>query len=287
MIKLLRKHKLLLRGLPTMKKTYNLSLSTIIKTVAGFKTEQTEKTVFNTNKLPAFDSEILKNTLPIIESVTSKRGVNCNNVEYIDGALIRGKIEQTLAMEIKSLYVVLGQREIDELLNLHMTILPVPYYFTTGEGSDLEKGFYTDVYGSMHIDDLLDAEKVLSINADCYADFNRKASNVNEIRKGEYSERDRYGVVETVTLDLTTFLSFGNNLMEKHSFLEKRGGHWSKTQGLPDVTNFFEFTPEQQTEYKKGAYRACVKVQCFSTDYSFLVDPQGYDYARYTAVVAN
>lgn len=266
-----------------IKSTYTLKLSTIIKTVAGYEKQEELKDVHNTQALPSFSSEMLPKTMPILEAALSQRFFNEKNAEYIDGAIVRKNIEKIFDMSDDALSVM-DTKEIHVLLDLHRSILPVPYYFTSGNGT-LEKGFYTDIHGSLLLDSLIDPMELFEIETD-HAYFNRKACDVNDVRKGKYKEYDRYAVLETITLDLKSFLELGNDLLADRTFLENRGGTWTTATDLPDVS-FFELTEEQRQQFRNGAFRACVKVQCYHTKYAFLIDPQGYNYARYTAIIEN
>ncbi|MDA1509602.1 hypothetical protein ORN01_25325 [Bacillus cereus] len=116
--------------------------------------------------------------------------------------------------------------------------------------------------------------------------FVRKASNVNEVQKGEFADYDRYAISEEIKMDIVEFNEFSQNLLSDRKCLEGKGGTYTTTEpeGCEDVENFFELTPAQQDQWRKGAYRKCIKVTCEASTFSLIVDPQGYNYARYTAI---
>ncbi|WP_324658859.1 hypothetical protein [Bacillus cereus] len=118
------------------------------------------------------------------------------------------------------------------------------------------------------------------------ARFESKPSNVKEVQKGEISSYDSYAVAETIQLSMVEFYDLCDSLLSDREYLEGKGGTYTTTEpeGCDDVENFFDLTPAQQTEWRKGAYRNCVKVTCDSATFDLLIDPQGYNYGRYVAI---
>lgn len=118
------------------------------------------------------------------------------------------------------------------------------------------------------------------------ARFESKPSNVEEVKKGEISSYDRYAVAETIELNMVDFYALCDSLLSDRDYLKGKGGTYTTTEpeGCEDVENFFDLTPAQQDEWRKGAYRNCVKVTCSSATFDLLIDPQGYNYGRYVAI---
>ena len=116
--------------------------------------------------------------------------------------------------------------------------------------------------------------------------FVRKASNVNEVMKGEFADYDRYAISEEIKMDITEFNEFSQNLLSDSPHLEGKGGTYTTTEpeGCDDVENFYELTEQQRQQWLKGAYRKCVKVSCEASTFSLIIDPQGYNYGRYVAI---
>ncbi|PAW37885.1 hypothetical protein CKQ70_30565 [Bacillus toyonensis] len=118
------------------------------------------------------------------------------------------------------------------------------------------------------------------------AHFESKPSNVEEVKKREISSYDRYAVAETIELSIVDFYSLCDSLLSDRDYLKGKGGTYTTTEpeGCDDVENFFDLTPAQQKEWRRGAYRNCVKVTCSSATFDLLIDPQGYNYGRYVAI---
>lgn len=118
------------------------------------------------------------------------------------------------------------------------------------------------------------------------AHFESKPSNIEEVKKGEISSYDSYAVAETIELNVIDFYSLCDSLLSDRDYLKGKGGTYTTTEpeGCDDVENFFDLTPAQQNQWRKGAYRNCVKVTCSSATFDLLIDPQGYSYARYVAI---
>ncbi|MDF3555526.1 hypothetical protein LAV92_28095 [Bacillus cereus] len=118
------------------------------------------------------------------------------------------------------------------------------------------------------------------------ARFESKPSNIEEVKKGEISSYDKYAVAETIELSIVEFYDLCDSLLSDREYLEGKGGTYTTTEpeGCEDVENFFDLTPAQQDEWRKGAYRNCVKVTCVDATFDILIDPQGYNYGRYVAI---
>ena len=75
-------------------------------------------------------------------------------------------------------------------------------------------------------------------------------------------------------------------LSDGYEFIAGKGDTKSHAQGLPDVESWFDLTPAQQEAWKAEAYNSGVLVICPGRQ-SLIIDPQGYNYARYVCLVEN
>jgi len=118
------------------------------------------------------------------------------------------------------------------------------------------------------------------------ADFSSKPANVTEVKDMKISSYVSYAVVEEVVLPSDEFYFLSSNLGATFDFLEGKGGTRTTTEpeGIEHLEHFYQMNEDQRKEWLKGSYRACVKVTCPTAMYSLLIDPQGYDYARYVAI---
>lgn len=118
------------------------------------------------------------------------------------------------------------------------------------------------------------------------AHFESKPSSIEEVKRKEISSYDSYAVVEEIEMKMEQFVFLSNDLLAGYDFLKGKGGTNTTTEpeGIEHLNHFYEMTEEQQKEWKRGAYRECVKVTSPMASYSLLIDPQGYDYGRYVAI---
>ncbi|HEF5065756.1 hypothetical protein [Bacillus paramobilis] len=118
------------------------------------------------------------------------------------------------------------------------------------------------------------------------AHFESKPSSIEEVKRKEISSYDSYAVVEEIEMKMEQFVFLSNDLLAGYDFLKGKGGTNTTTEpeGVEHLNHFYEMTEAQQQEWKRGAYRECVKVTSPMASYSLLIDPQGYDYGRYVAI---
>jgi len=117
--------------------------------------------------------------------------------------------------------------------------------------------------------------------------FARKPSTAKEALKCEYKDFDRYVIMEEYTVSSTEFYNLCSNLIVDNDLFEDfKGGTYSTTDPTDenDTRRWFELTEAERKQWQKGAYRACVKVASETSKFSLIIDPQGYNYARYVAV---
>jgi hypothetical protein len=117
--------------------------------------------------------------------------------------------------------------------------------------------------------------------------FARKPSTAKEALKCEYKDYDRYVIMEEYTVSSTEFYNLCSNLIVDNDLFEDfKGGTYSTTDPTEegDTRQWFQLTEEERNQFSKGAYRACVRVASEGSKFSLIIDPQGYNYARYVAV---
>lgn len=89
-------------------------------------------------------------------------------------------------------------------------------------------------------------------------------------------------VQELVILTNEDFNEFKYSLLNDQDWLSGKGGHDSEYKVSEDL-EWFQLTEEQQNLWRAQAYRLVIMVQNENGE-SILVDPQGYNYARYCGV---
>ncbi|WP_163530859.1 hypothetical protein [Halobacillus ihumii] len=95
-----------------------------------------------------------------------------------------------------------------------------------------------------------------------------------------------FKVVEIAIMDAEEYEYFKYNLLADWDFLEGKGGTDSTTAPASiEGKRFFEWTEEERRQVMRGAFRECVGVTTPQAKEMIVVDPQGYNYARYSTIV--
>lgn len=119
--------------------------------------------------------------------------------------------------------------------------------------------------------------------------FASKPCSFKDITERYCASYDRYAVVKTFTLSKDEFNLFKESLNMEILNTDFRGGSTS-TYDMPaefDNMGFYEIPEDEQAKHIMQSYMICAEVYCNEYDYSLIIDPEGYDYARYVAIVGN
>lgn len=116
-------------------------------------------------------------------------------------------------------------------------------------------------------------------------DFSRKVNTMYEASGDMDASVDRYKVMETVALEEEAFAEFAFSFLEDYPFLAGKGGIGCDLD-IFQGRDFGYLNNEERQLYNEFAYRECVVVYCPTQRLCFVVDPQGYDYARYVHITA-
>lgn len=117
--------------------------------------------------------------------------------------------------------------------------------------------------------------------------FMSKPCQFSDIEKMEMATYDNYIIDNTITISKATFDQFKESFSMDLLPIEFTGGTSSIYEGLSDKESFYDNSIEEQQKWIEGVYNIVLKVVCDDYDYSLLVDPQGYNYARYVALINN
>ena len=110
-------------------------------------------------------------------------------------------------------------------------------------------------------------------------DFSDYLSQMNETVKRKVE------IDEIITLSNEDFETFKTSLLDRHSWLEGKGGTNSTFELGREIENVWKMNNEEMEQWRKNAYNVCVMIQNEKGE-NILVDPQGYSYARYCGVIA-
>tara|TARA_R110002020_G_C16321697_1_gene774875 strand:- start:20231 stop:20647 length:417 start_codon:yes stop_codon:yes gene_type:complete len=94
---------------------------------------------------------------------------------------------------------------------------------------------------------------------------------------------EKVEINEIITLSDNSFNYFKTALLDSHDWLDGKGG--ADSEYKIEFTNFWELTATQQQEWRERSYLTVILVQNTKGD-NILVDPQGYNYARYCGQIA-
>lgn len=103
-----------------------------------------------------------------------------------------------------------------------------------------------------------------------------------QVKKGHCSKEEAK-ICAIAVMSNDEFLKFSNTLMNGRDWLQPYGGTSCHAE-LPDVA-WWELTKDQQDLFRKTAYLITVAILNEDTKESFLVDTQGYSYARYVGIL--
>lgn len=120
--------------------------------------------------------------------------------------------------------------------------------------------------------------------------FSSKPANIEEVKNKQLATYDDYSIVQSVTLDKNTFdlfiMSLDMSLLPDKA-KNFKGGTFSTYEGLPIKDDIFKNDTVEQQKWIDESYRLVLEVKCNDYDYSLLIDPQGYNYPRYMAILDN
>jgi hypothetical protein len=95
---------------------------------------------------------------------------------------------------------------------------------------------------------------------------------------------ERVKITEQITLSQADYNRFTSALTDDRDWLAGKGGHDSdyptELEGMTLLSNSEEFC-----KWREKAYRICVLVVSDTDRRGILVDPQGYNYARYVGLI--
>lgn len=104
----------------------------------------------------------------------------------------------------------------------------------------------------------------------------------DQLKTGEYYHRDIKITKELHFEDFNTYDLFANMLLSDFDFLKDSGGSYTEDERIQTLEDFYKMDKEEQETVKWNSYGIAVYHQ---DELMFIVDTQGYDYARYVGIV--
>jgi hypothetical protein len=133
--------------------------------------------------------------------------------------------------------------------------------------------------------------KVIKVNDEMvYRDvlWVRKCDRLASLVKDtvDYSgQKDDYRIEEVIVMGGDEFWSFVNDFLADFEFLEGKGGSNSTTANEAHEKPQGQWTDEEFRDWLRGSYRVSLVVMSEDHSNCVVVDPQGYNYARYVGLL--
>ncbi|MBC1920289.1 hypothetical protein HCJ46_16135 [Listeria booriae] len=115
--------------------------------------------------------------------------------------------------------------------------------------------------------------------------FSRKVNTMQEALVDANATIDRYKIIEFVSLEEEAFCEFACGFLEEYPFLAGKGDIGCDLEVFQG-RDYAWLSKEERQLYNEFCYRECVAVHCPTQRLCFVVDPQGYEYARYVHITA-
>ena len=117
--------------------------------------------------------------------------------------------------------------------------------------------------------------------------FACKVNTIDELIEMPITRGERFYITEMVTMSEEEIEHFSYNMLSDWEFLKGKGGMNSTTfpASAEGKESYFDFTEKEKKEFQRGAYRECVGITTPEGGGMLIIDPQGYSYARYSAII--
>lgn len=115
-----------------------------------------------------------------------------------------------------------------------------------------------------------------------YAWFISKPCQFSDLKDLHCATYDKYVKYEEITVSKEIFDQFKDSFNMALLNSNFKGGTFSDIEINKE---YWEMSEQEQGEFILNSWRGCLEVKCDDYDFSLLVDPQGYDYGRYVAVL--
>jgi hypothetical protein len=149
-----------------------------------------------------------------------------------------------------------------------------------------EKKQIENVYNSITVNDLKETEQYFIIGSE-FANLNKNNTldqYKEEIEKGRYSLEDVKVTKEIHFNDQEALSYFSNLLLHDFDFLTNTGGSYTDDNRINSMTDYYNMDEEEKKTVKWNLQGVAVY---FSGKLQFVVDAQGYSYARYVGLTDN
>lgn len=127
-----------------------------------------------------------------------------------------------------------------------------------------------------HVEELAEDYRITA-KLDC-----NKTDSIEDKNRSTFAETCK--VTHHVVISLADYQALRHSLFDGQEWLEGKGGSGSDAD-LPEVKSFHYYTEDQQTLWIEQSYVLAVLVTAPGHDKALVIDPQGYNYARYAGEI--
>lgn len=142
------------------------------------------------------------------------------------------------------------------------------------------------INNSVTVSDLDESNQYFIIGSQ-FAKLNKNctiAEYKEEIAKGEFNLEDIKITKEIHFNDVTALEYFSNMLLHDFDFLEHTGGSFTDDVRIQTMTDYYNMDKEEKETVKWNLYGVAVYI---NNELQYVIDAQGYSYARYVGLVNN
>lgn len=149
-----------------------------------------------------------------------------------------------------------------------------------------EKKQTEHIYNSIEVKELDEKEQYFIVGSE-FADLNKNNTideYREEIEKGKYSIENVKVTKEIHFENMEALENFSNMLLNDFDFLSNTGGSYTDDVRINSMTDFYNMDDEEKQTVKWNLYGVAVY---YNNQLQFVVDAQGYNYARYVGLTDN
>ncbi|MEM4994955.1 LPD29 domain-containing protein [Priestia sp. SB1] len=143
-----------------------------------------------------------------------------------------------------------------------------------------------NIYNSIEVKSLDENEQYFAIGSE-FADLNKNNTieqYFEEVEKGRYSLDNVKITKEVHFSNLESLESFSNMLLNDFDFLTETGGSYTDDNRLNSMTDYYNMDDLEKSTVKWNRKGVAIY---FNNELQFIVDAQGYSYARYVGLTDN
>jgi hypothetical protein len=149
-----------------------------------------------------------------------------------------------------------------------------------------EKKQVEHIYNSVDVVELEETTQYFVTGAE-FADLNKNNTldqYKEEVKSGKYSIENVKVTKEVHFNNLEALENFSNMLLNDFDFLANTGGSFTDDNRINTITDFYNMDEMERESVKWNLYGVAIN---FNNELQFVVDAQGYNYARYVGLTDN